>query len=66
MLDFSEAVEEEYGIDRDGPVPLPDGSVVIPEIDIQVGENVLLYDFNRQSILWDHLMNMALIFILRF
>ena len=41
-LDFSKAVEEEYGIDRDGLIPLPDGSVVIPEIDIQVGENELL------------------------
>lgn len=41
-LDFSEHVDEAYGIDTDGPVPTPDTSIAIPETEVHVGENDLI------------------------
>ena len=41
-LDFFETADETYGIDVDGPIPTPDGSVVIPEIEFQVSQRDLV------------------------
>ena len=38
-LDFFEAVDETYGIDDSGPVPIPEGSVVVPEIELFLSES---------------------------
>ena len=35
-LDFFETVDETYGIDTNGPVPTPDRSVSIPEIELEL------------------------------
>ena len=47
-LDFFEAVDEAYGTDVNGPTPIPDGGVVVPDIDLFLSESEL--DNLQQSI----------------
>ena len=40
-FDLFDAVDDDYGLDLDGPIPGPGGNVVIPEIQVQLEHNSL-------------------------